>query len=93
MAINLFRYVPSKWIPFVKDIKRLFPDFKKDPELAEHVSKILATLKPMKQVKFDEAANKAVRQNNSEKIALMEDSPTLGGNIEIYKKALIADGK
>jgi len=93
MAINLFRYVPSKWVGFVKDMKRLFPEFKKDPELVEHVCKILATHKPLKQVKFDDAANKAVRQHNSEVIALNEESPSLGGNVEVYNKILAEDNK
>ena len=85
MAMNLFRYVPSKWIGFVRDVKRLFPtEFKSDPDLVEHVCRVLGTFKPLKQVKFDEKANKACRQNNRDVIAMNEETPTKGGNQEVY---------
>ena len=49
MASNLFRYVPSKWITFIKDLKKLFPDeFRKEAELIDHVCKILSTHKPLR---------------------------------------------
>ena len=35
---------------------------------------------------LDDAAIKAVRANNVEKIKLEEDVPTKGGNIEVYNK-------
>ena len=93
--MNLFRYVPSKWIGFVKDMKRLFPkEFgKEDAPLVDHVCKVLATFKPMGQIKFDDNANKAVRQNNSDVIALNEDEPTLGGNEDAFRKIVEGDGK
>ena len=95
MAMNLFRYVPSKWIGFVKDLKRLFPkEFgKDDAPLVDHVCKILSTFKPMGQIKFDDNANKAVRQNNTEVIALNEDEPTVGGNETAFRKMVEGDGK
>ena len=92
MASNLFRYVPSKWITFIKDLKKIFPDeFKKETELIDHVCKILSTFKPLKQVTFDDLANKACRQNNTDVIAKEEAEPTKGGNLTVLQE--LSQGK
>ena len=93
MAINLFRYAPSKFVAFIKDCKRLFKEFKKDVELVEKVCKKLLTFKPMSQVKFDEKANEACRKNNKEIIERDEDEPTKGGNIDALNVIMADENK
>ena len=56
------RSAPQKYVGFVKDAKRLYPDeFRKETETVEEVCKKLNELKALKHVKFDENANKACR--------------------------------
>ena len=47
----------------------------------------------MKQVKFNDQANKACRENNKTVISANEDEPTKGGNLEAYKEILKAENK
>ena len=83
--------MPNKWISFVKDIKRLVPEFKNEGQLVEHVCKVLQTHKPLRSVKFDDNANKACRKNNAEVVAKNEEVPELGGNVSVYQS--LVEGK
>ena len=61
-------------------------EFGKDTDLLNEVSDEVKNLAPLRQITFDTIALKAVRQNNKEVVALDEDEPNKGGNVEAYNK-------
>merc|ERR1711935_1131422 len=56
--------------------------------MKDKLVKHLKSLPKMAGVYYDDEALNAVRKNNTEKIALNEDTPTQGGNIEAYSAAI-----
>ena len=86
MAINLIRSNPKEYgIPAVKMAKKHELAKKKD---ADQLLKDLKGMSKLSQVVFEDEANQACRTNNKEKIALNENTPTMGGNIDAYKTVL-----
>ena len=50
-------------------------------------------MKQLKQVQFEDMANRACRQNNKKVIAENQDEPTIGGNLDEYKEILADSNK
>ena len=48
-------------------------------------------MKQLKQVQFNDMANKACRQNNKKVIAENQDQPSIGGNLDEYKELISVD--
>ena len=89
MVINLVRYNPKEYgKQAVNEAAKheLAKKLKKDGLLSE-----LKKMDKLPQVVFCDDANKAVRENNAAKIALAENVPTKGGNIDEYGKIIGED--
>ena len=84
MALNLFRNQPGKCTKFIKDLKNLMQEFKKEKGFIDELCLYLTSLKEQNQIRFDDNATKACRQNNKKKIAENEEVPSKSGNLEEY---------
>ena len=87
MGINLCRFDPKRFVPHVRKVYRdnILLSAGKGKKMNELIAKLQATSQ-LSQVKFDEQANQACRQNNAEVIDKNEETPTLGGNITKYSE-------
>ena len=85
MAINLCRHDPKRFVPLVRKVYRdnVLLAAGKGKRMNDLIAKLQAQAQ-LPQVKFDETANQAVRQNNAAVIERNEDAPTKGGNIAKY---------
>ena len=87
-SINLLRHQPKNFIPSVQRAYKSCPQLKQ----SRSMKTIIATLKEgetLPLVSFDDAANKAVRENNKDIIAANESKDAIAakashGNIEKY---------
>ena len=60
-AINYFRFAPNKFVEIVKELKKDFPEFKKDGDLCTNIMNQLHQLPSSRQVFFQNEANEACR--------------------------------
>ena len=75
-----------------KSIKAIDKKFKFKSSVVKQVTSALKAQSALGAVTFDEAAQKAVRDNNKAKIEAAAAEPEVGGNIELFK-ATIGEGK
>mmetsp|Transcript_22389 Transcript_22389/g.27539 ORF Transcript_22389/g.27539 Transcript_22389/m.27539 type:complete len:234 (-) Transcript_22389:99-800(-) len=87
MAINLCRFDPKSFVPYVRQAYKDHVLLKagSGKKMNDLIAKLQAT-PSLKQVTFDEQASEAVRENNKAVIAKAEAKPTKGGNIAKYNE-------
>ena len=83
-AINMCRYNPAGFVPYVRDASK-HPGLAKVPEsVVKNLIEYLKKAEHLRPVYFDDQAMEAVRKNNKEKIALNQEQPDLLGNVDAY---------
>eukprot|EP00352_Strombidinopsis_acuminata_P003920 CAMPEP_0176382378 /NCGR_PEP_ID=MMETSP0126-20121128/32640_1 /TAXON_ID=141414 ORGANISM="Strombidinopsis acuminatum, Strain SPMC142" /NCGR_SAMPLE_ID=MMETSP0126 /ASSEMBLY_ACC=CAM_ASM_000229 /LENGTH=218 /DNA_ID=CAMNT_0017746779 /DNA_START=105 /DNA_END=762 /DNA_ORIENTATION=- len=90
MAINLLRYDPKRYVPIVKKVHKE-SELTKQIKNTQNLIDALNKTEGLTQVKFDEFANQAVRENNKAQVEAAEETPAIGGNIEAYNRILGTD--
>ena len=84
MAINLFRHDPSKWISAVEETFKESTELKKAKQ-TKNLIEIVRNAQKQVPLLIDEVANEACRVNNKAVVEKAEKTPTLGGNIQVYR--------
>jgi len=87
MGINLCRHDPKRFVPHVRKIYKDHVLLKGG--LGKRMNDVIAKLQAQQTilpVRFDQQANDACRQNNTDVLAKNEVAPTLGGNIAKYSE-------
>ena len=81
MAINMLRFKPKNFITHVQRVlqKRLIDS--SQAHLASQIIESLKALAAMRTLKFNDAANSAVRANNEDICQKDEAEPAEGGNL------------
>ena len=84
MAINLFRFDPSKWLNAIDETLKE-SDLLKKYKYGKNLIEIVKNTQSQVPISIDDVANEACRANNRAVVAKAEATPTRGGNIAEYK--------
>ena len=88
----MLRLDPKLYTEFCRRVRDRYKDtLTKDTPNFEDLLNTLRAKEAMPSILFDKAAVAAVRANNKEKVSLDEETPTKGGNIEVFNKNAAAD--